>query len=145
MFIYEYIYIYIYIYMYRERDIYIYIYIYIFVYTCNEINDMRNVCIYIYIYIYQEHYRLFRKPPLLGPALSLPDSSKQQHCCWLLVRQVVDSAMTLRDTMTISTDRLKSLAEILPPLLLSAAVFSRFPRPQGSDMGGSCERAHIHS
>ena len=58
---------------------------------CNEINGMyicMYVCIYIYIYIYtyihiyiyickpyitQGNHLLFRKPPLLGPPLSLPD------------------------------------------------------------------------
>ena len=48
-------------------DIYIYIYIYIFV-------QQLRVFVYKQVII-QENDRLFRKPPLLGPPLSLPDTS----------------------------------------------------------------------
>ena len=45
---------------------------------CNEINDM---CIYD-CYIIQENKRFFRKPPLLGPPLSLPDTRKRTKHYW---------------------------------------------------------------
>ena len=44
-------------------------YLYIRIYTCVT---KLMVCVYK-LYIIQENNRLFRKPPLLGPPLSLPD------------------------------------------------------------------------
>ena len=44
-------------------------------YVCNVINGM-----YIYkSYIIQENQLLFRKPPLLGPPLSLPETNNHPY------------------------------------------------------------------